>query len=211
MRNLSILALMGLAGASFAGTYFTNGALGAGDATWANPGGSTSGSAVQYYDAFQFTVDLTGNYTIEMASPNTSTSGTSNALDTYLWLADGTWSAGTPMGGYIDDNDDFTGALTVLPGPYAGTVLPNGTGFTGAQPASRLLNMALTANTVYTLVQTTYRQTDFVNSGSTAGATGNYYTGISGQGNIQAVPEPASMTALALGAVAMLRRRKSAK
>lgn len=208
MRKIMLLALLGVAPASFAGTYYYNGILGPGSPTFHHPNASTVGTGVQYYHAMQFTVDTTGAYTIESASPNT-TGTPSSALDTFIALYANSFTPATPGAG-IAFNDDFTGTLTVLPGPYGGTVGPNGTGFTGAQPASRIATVNLTAGTQYFLVNTSFRSTDFVGTGTTAQARGNYYTGIGGVGNVSPVPEPASMAALAIGGLALLRRRKKA-
>jgi hypothetical protein len=208
MRKILMLALLGVAPASFAGTYFYDGILGPGSPTFHHPNASTVGTGQQYYNALQFTVSTTGAYTIESASPNT-TGTPSNALDTFIAVYANTFTPATPGAG-IGFNDDFTGTLTVLPGPYGGTVGTAGTGFTGAQPASRLLNLNLTAGTQYFLVNTSFRSTDFVGTGTTSQPRGHYYTGISGPGNINPVPEPASMAALAIGGIALLRRRKKA-
>jgi hypothetical protein len=208
MKKLALIALaLGAVAAAQAAPYFYSGALTANSPTFDNPGGSSAGSGIHYYNVFGFTVDTTGAYTFEMSSPNTSTTGQSNALDTYLRLYATTFNPAAPGAG-IASNDDYTGALTVLPGPYAGTIGGSGTGFTGAQPTSRLLNINLTAGTQYFLINTSFRETTYVTplTGNVAGATGPYYVGINGPGSV--VPEPASMIALGLGAVALLRRRK---
>lgn len=207
MKRLAILALMTVSTASFAGTFFYDNILTTNSPTFDAPGGSSAGTAVQYYHVFQFTVSLTGAYTMETASPNTNTANPSNALDTLLVLYANTFNPASPAGN-IAGNDDFTGALTVLPGPYAGTVGPNGTGFTGAQPASRILNFNLTAGTQYFLINSSFRSTNYVSTSNEGQATGHFYTGLSGPGTINAVPEPATMAALGLGVAALLRRRR---
>ena len=210
MRVLVTLGVLAMAGLSAAAPYFYNGALTANSPTFDNPGGSSAGTGVHHYHAFEFTVSVTGNYTFETSSPNTS--GTpSNALDTYLRLYQTTFNPGAPGAG-IASNDDYTGVLTVLPGPYGGTIGGSGTGFTGAQPSSRLLNIGLTAGTTYFLINTSFRETSFVaTTGTTAQAVGPWYTGIDGPGTVNPVPEPATMTALGLGALALIRRRKAKK
>jgi hypothetical protein len=209
MKRLLTLALLGVASASFAGTYFFDGVLTTGSPTFVNPGGASGTGFVHYYNVLQFTVDLSGTYTFEAASPNTNPANPSNALDTYLRLYSGSFNPASPGAG-IASNDDFTGTLTVLPGPYAGTVSATATGFTGAQPSSRMLNVALTAGTQYFLINTSFRQVGYVSTTNEGQATGHYYDGISGQGNINVVPEPASMAVLGIGALALLRRRKKA-
>ncbi len=209
MRVTLTVGALVLGAMSQAAPYFYSGALTANSLTFDNPGGSTLGSGIHYYSAFQFTVSTSGAYTFEMASPNTSTSGQSNALDTYLRLYAVTFNPGAPGAG-IASNDDFTGALTVLPGPYAGTISGTATGFTGAQPSSRLASIALTAGTTYYLINTSFRETTYVTplTGNVSGATGPWYTGINGPGTVNPVPEPASMIVLGLGAAALLRRRR---
>jgi hypothetical protein len=210
MKKLALIALaLGAVAAAQAAPYFYSGALTANSPTFDNPGGSSLGSGIHHYSAFEFTVSVSGAYTFEMSSPNTSTTGQSNALDTYLRLYATTFNPGAPGTG-LASNDDFTGALTVLPGPYSGTIGGTGTGFTGAQPSSRLNAIALTAGTTYFLINTSFRETTYVTplTGNVAGATGPYYVGINGPGNVNPVPEPASMAALGLGVLALLRRRK---
>ena len=121
-----------------------------------------------------------------------------------------TWVPANGTTGTLFNNDDFSGALTVLPGPYAGTVGNTGTGFTGAQPASRLGAANLTAGTNYFLVNTSFRENNYPGSGTNGLGVGHFYTGISGQGDIIVVPEPGTFVAIGIGlaGLAMLRRRK---
>lgn len=165
---------------------FFNSALTTASPTYDSPGGSPAGSAVQYYCAQQFTVDASGNYVIESASPNT-TGTPSDALDTYLNLYSGAFDPLTPSAGLVTGNDDFTGALTVLPGPYAGTVAASTTGFQGAQPGSRIASAALTAGTTYILVNTSFRSTDYAATGTQGRPIGAFYTGIGGPGSVTLV------------------------
>jgi hypothetical protein len=66
----------------------------------------------------------------------------------------------------------------------------------------------LVAGTTYYLINTSFRATNYVVVGTEGGPVGPWYTGIDGPGTVNPVPEPASMIALGLGAVALLRRRK---
>ncbi len=167
---------------------------------------------LQYYNVIPFTVDTTGSYIFELASIN-STGTPSNALDTWLGIFANTFTP-PALGAPLTSNDDFTGTLTVLPGPYAGMGLTaTSTGFTGAQPGSRLAAAALTAGTPYFLYVSSFRDTTFVGTGTTAQNRGDYYFGISGPGIITVVPEPATVAFLGLAAVAVglraLRNRKA--
>lgn len=210
----SILGLIALASTGYGDTVFLNGALTTSDPTFHHPGASTSGTGIQYYDVYTFTVLTTGLYTFNAASPN-STGAPSNALDTFLAVYATTFNPVTPGSG-ISSNDDFTGTFTVLPGPYTvNGVTATSTGFQGAQPGSRILNLNLTAGTVYFLVETSFRNTDYLVAAGEGQPVGNYYIGITGPGTIVVVPEPTT-TALfgVVGAVALgmcaWRKRKTA-
>lgn len=197
---------VGLAANAMAGTAYYNGALTSASQTTHIPGTSTTTPGIQYYDVQAFTVDVTGSYVIESASPNTAAGSPSNALDTFLALYANSFNPVTP-GTPQSSNDDFTGTLTVLPGPYAGTITTTSTGFSGAQPGSRLAAAALTAGTTYYLVTTSFRQVGYVNTTDGA-AVGAYYNGISGQGNITLVPAPGAAALLGLGGLIIGRRRR---
>lgn len=214
LKLLAASLLVALASASYADTVFLDGVLTTSDPTFHHPNASTTGTGVQYYDVYAFTVTTSGNYTFEAASVNT-TGTPSNALDTFLAIYANVFNPAAPGAG-VGFNDDFTGNRTVLPGPYAANgVTVASTGFSGANPGSRILNLALTAGTQYFLVETSFRSTDFVGTGSTAQATGTYYIGATGPGTIAIVPEP-STTALIgfLGAgvlgLCAWRKRKAA-
>lgn len=209
MRALLAIVALAATSSAFAGTYYYNGVLNTFSPTYDNPNGSSAGSNVHYYHALEFTVDVTGNYTFESASPNT-TGTPSNALDTFINIYANTFNPLSPGASHGFD-DDFTGTLSVLPGPYAGTISATATGFTGAQPSSQILNLALTAGTTYFLVNTSFRTTSYVQTSNEGGPTGPFYTGISGPGNFNPVPEPGTMIALGLGAAALLKRRRSKK
>ncbi len=198
-----------------AGTYYYSGALTSTSPAFTAPGASRFGSGQEFYSVLQFTVGTTGAYSFEHASPNTASSSTaSNALDTFLQLYAGTFVPAQP-GTPIAQNDDYTGTFSVLPGPFA-NVSAQSTASVGAQPGSRIPTATLTAGLSYFLINTGYRDTTFVDPGTNplrvGGATGNFYTGVSGVGtvNVAPVPEPSAFAALALGAVAILRRRKRA-
>ena len=168
---------------------------------------------LQDYNVYAFTVDTSGSYTFELASIN-SVGTPSNALDTWLGIFANTFNP-PALGAPLFSSDDFTGTLTVLPGPYSGMGLTaTSTGFTGAQPGSRLLNVALTAGTQYFLYTSGFRDTTFVSTSSAGQATGHYYYGATGPGVISIVPEPTTVALLGLGALAVgvraFRKRKAA-
>ena len=211
--TLSALTLVAAASMSYGDIVYGSGALTTTDPTFVNPGGATTGTGRHYYDVYPLTVSATGTYIFELSSLNTG-GATSNALDTFLRIYANTFHPLAPGAGQAS-NDDFSGALTVLPGPFAGIGLTStATGFTGNQPSSRLGTVSLTAGTTYFMVVTSFRETNFVGTGTTARQTGNYYYGISGPGVITVVPEPTSVALLGIGAVALgygaWRKRKRA-
>ena len=194
LRRLQVprRAIAPTAATAVSSDYFFNGALTATDPIFVNPGGSTGGTGMHYYDVFQFTVGTTGLHTIETSSLNTNGAGmTSNALDPFIRLYAGSFDPMAP-GGAVTFSDDYTGMLTVLPGPYTVDGLTNNaTGFINSQPSSRLLNVNLTAGTQYFLVTTSYRPTDYVPSSTTqpeGGPTGPYWSGISPGDVIPTIP-----------------------
>ena len=211
MQRSSIFAglvlAVGLSSAAYGGTAYYTGTLDSSSPTFDAPGGTNGGTGVQYYSAQPFTVDATGSYTFETASVN-STGTPSNAIDTLLNLYANTFTPAAPND-TLATADDFVGTLTILPGPYAGNgVTATATGASGAQPSSRFAAQALTAGVQYFLINTSFRNTDYTPAGTVGGATGTFYTGISGPGNIT-VPEPASLGLLGLGGLALMRRRRA--
>ncbi len=208
----SILGLLALSSTALAQTSaFGSGALTTSDPTFTRPGQTTG---LYYYDVYQLTVTATGAYTFELSSLNTA-GVPSNALDTFLYVYANAFDPAAPTG-FIASNDDFSGALTLLPGPFtAQGYTATSTGFTGAQPGSRSAGLSLTAGTPYFLVVTSFQRTTSVSTTSAGQATGNYVFGIGGgPGNVVLVPEPAT-TALLIGGVGVLalgvwRKRKSA-
>jgi PEP-CTERM motif len=209
----SVLCVLAFSSVSYADIVFGDGALTVASPTAHATGQSTSGSGLQYYNVFAFTVDTTGSYVFELASIN-SVGTPSNALDTWLGIFANTFTPpalGTPA----FSNDDFTGTLTVLPGPYSSMGLTaTSTGFTGAQPGSRLASVSLAAGTQYFLYVSSFRDTTFVSTTSAGQAVGQYYFGISGPGVISGIPEPTTVALLTLGALAVgvrtFRKRKVA-
>ena len=196
----SLLSALALASTSHGDTVFGSGALTTTDPTFDNP--SVTGIAQHYYDVFAFNVTVSGAYTFELSSTNTV--GTpSNALDTFLLIYANAFNPIAPAGP-LGFNDDFTGALTVLTG--------TATGFTGALPASRLANLALTAGTPYFMVVSSFRPTTFTSTTNAGQATGAYNWGITGPGTITVVPEPGTtaLFLMAAGGVAAYVFRKRA-
>lgn len=201
MRNRILsLAILSVVAASANAQLFDSGAFTTSDPTFNRPLSSTGlssiGNAVSY-QVREFYVTVTGTYVAEMASVAFASGG----VDTYLLIYANSFNAASPLTNYVTHNDDFTGSFTVLPGPYGSAVGAAGTGSsaTGANPASRI-STTLTAGVQYYAVLTTFENAEF----------GPWYLGIGGgQGQVVAgaVPEPMTMTVLALGAVAALRRR----
>lgn len=209
----ALLVAFAFSSTANADIVFGNGTLTTMSPTAHATGQSTVGSGLQYYNVFQFTVDTSGSYIFELASIN-STGTPSNGLDTWLGIFANTFSP-PALGAPFASNDDFTGTRTVLPGPYTGVGLTaTSTGFTGASPGSRLTGVNLVAGTTYFLYVSSFRDTTFVGTGSTAQPLGDYYFGISGPGIISIVPEPTTVALLGLGALAVgvraFRKRKTA-
>lgn len=210
MKKVLLISVAALAASgAFAAPFYTSGALTANSPTFDAPGGSGVGTALQYYSFMQFQVTASGAYDMEMSSLNTSTSAASNALDTLMVLYTGSFNPASPTG-QTSFNDDFTGALTVLPGPYAGIGYTTAaTGFSGLQPSSRLAAQNLTTGVDYFLVFTSFRSTDFVSTSGSAQATGSFVVGINGPGDVtNPVPEPASMVVLGAAALAAAARKR---
>ena len=192
----SLLSLIALTSASYGDTVFYNGAIDTTDPTSHVTGQSTVAPGIQYYDLFSLTVTTTGSYTFELSSRNTA-AAPSNALDTWMALFTGVFNPVTP-GSPATSNDDFTGALTVLPGPFTGDgVTATATGFTGAQPSSRFA-FTLTAGTTYFLYVSSFRSTTYVNTGTEGRPVGPYWGGVTGPGTIVFVPEPSTAALLGL-------------
>jgi hypothetical protein len=211
---LAVGALVSIGSPAMADIVYFDGQLTTSSPTAHATGQSTVGTAVQYYGVRPFTVDTTGAYIVEMASPNT-TGTPSNALDTWLGIFANSFNP-PALGAPLTSNDDFTGTLTVLPGPYAGTITAASTGFSGTQPGSRIAAANLIAGTQYFLYTSSFRSTDFVGTGTTAQPAGPYFIGMSGPGiiTLAPVPEPTSLALLgaasALGLVRQYRRRQTA-
>ncbi len=77
------------------------------------------------------------------------------------------------------------------------------------KPGLLLASVSLSAGVDFNLVTTSFRATDFVGTGTTAQAVGTFYNGISGPGNVTLVPEPATLSLLAFGALSLIRRRRA--
>lgn len=194
---------------------YGSGALTTTDPTYHPTTASTTGSGVEYYDLYQIAVSISGTFTLEVSSLNT-TGTPSNAVDTLFSIYTGTFNPTAP-GTASFTNDDFTGTLTVLPGPYASSGYTTAaTGASGAQPSSRLATISLTAGTTYYLAISSFRNTTYTTTTNGGQATGAYVYGLNGPGTftVSAVPEPttAALCFVAAGGLGLvvLRRRRTA-
>ncbi len=197
MKKLIFMAgLASIAVGASAQTLFWSGNT-AGGPTFARPTGmaTVSGASTHSYEVIPFWVTVTSNYVMELdGGPRSGTH-----LDTFALVYGAGWNAATPLTGLINGDDDYSLAFSLLAG--------SGQGFASSRIATasggnfNAGGLPLTANTQYYAVVTGWS----TESGTYIGAIGG------GQGTVNrgVVPEPATMAALGLGALALIRRRRS--
>lgn len=191
LGTLSAIALVGsLAPAvhaqTFAAPYAWTTTLTAGSGTIdidaATSGSWNSGTPwIRYYGALSFIPDTSGSYTLAATGANLN-----GGTDTTYLLYSGVFDPLSPATGFLSLNDDF-----------GGDVLSN-------------ITASLTSGNTYTLVSSTYNQGD-------TGTIDNQISGPVGANIALAggasAPEPGSIALLglvALPAIGLIRRRKSA-
>ena len=195
MKLLSVLALGTIAASSFATDLLWSGDT-TGQPTYNRLSSISSlsgvGTAVRYH-VTEFNVTVTGNYVMETLTPG---------WDTYMFVYSGSFNPATPLVNIQNGDDDHTGAFTVL---TSGA----GTGLNASRMAlgettnySNVAGTMFTAGTSYFAVVTGFGNADF----------GTFNAGVGGgPGDVlrgSAVPEPASLAVLGLGALALVRRRR---
>ncbi len=203
MKKLIFIAgLASIAVGASAQTLFWSGDT-TGGPTFNRPGGmavlaGSFANAVSY-EVIPFWVTAGGNYVMEL---NGGPANGKTHTDTFALVYGAGWNAATPLTGLINGDDDFfsPNAFTLLSGIGQGFASSRiATGESGNFNAGGL---ALSASTQYYAVVTGFANVDF---GTYLGAIGG------GQGTVNRgiVPEPATMAALGLGALALIRRRRS--
>lgn len=197
MKLLITSALLAVAAGAFAQSSFLFSGDTRNQPTFFRPDGIATSQILRQtrYQATSFTVTASGAYTFEANFP---------AFDGYLLAYQDSFNPNDPLANLINGDDDFSGSYTLLTGSTA----------TG-QNASRIApgdtsnyvsgGLQLTAGRTYVAVVTSFADRTSV----VTPAQGVYNAAIGGgPGNVQAVPEPATLAALGLGAAAMLKRRR---
>jgi hypothetical protein len=187
---LTVASLAVLVTAAQAQTLLWTGTISAGDPIWNRPlddGSNLSGvgTAVNY-DVQMFHVTASGNYIFESGQ----------SWDGFIFVYQNAFNAATPLANYKAGDDDEFGTFSLVTGTFSNKSKTGGGSGAGS--------MALTAGTQYYAITTSFSNGD----------TGTYSNGIGGgPGTVVAgaVPEPATMAVLGLGALAMIRRRRNAK
>jgi len=182
-----------------------------------NINGSVAGAGSPSWLTAQFETLSTG--TVQLTMTNNMTTASGGFVTSWLFNSNKAITGFSNLSGPVATSATYgsnaqTGANDIKGGLY--DVLFS---FTSSNNANRLSGQK---STIYTLTGTGLTENDFLST-SIAGGSNNpgsgYYTAAKIQGyglsagvgtKVQAVPEPASLTALALGGIAVLRRRKKA-
>jgi hypothetical protein len=186
-----------------------------------NINGSVAGAGSPSWLTAQFETLSTG--TVQLTMTNNMTTASGGFVTSWLFNSNkaitGFSHLTSPVNGPVATGASYasngnSGANDIKGGLY--DVLFT---FTNSNNANRFSGQK---STIYTLTGTGLTENDFLST-SIAGGSNNpgsgYYTAAKIQGyglsagvgtKVEAVPEPASLTALALGGIAVLRRRKKA-
>ena len=210
MRSaLPLLALAALGATASAQTSFIFFGDTTNEPVFARPRGNAG--SITRYEATEFQVDATGTYVGEMNA----------AFDPYLLVYQDSFNPLAPNDNLVNGDRTYVGDFSILPGAGTGQgpstraarIFAGEASDTNNEQFVRGAGLPLEAGRKYIAVATSfYADTDFAVTVFGFPSKGAYQIGIGdGPGNVSAfqpVPEPASMAALGLGALALLKRRR---
>ena len=215
MRNLFVLAAFAAVGTSaLAQTGFVYTGDTTGDPVFRRPDNftnTTSNNRQTRYEAREFQVSADGVYVGELRA----------TFDPYLLVYVDAFDPAQPNLNLVNGDRRYAGNFTVLAGSVQNqSIFNRGARIFASEPSDtnneqfvRGAGLPLLAGRKYISVVTAFFEPGNATAAFGAGTEGSYEVGIGGgPGNVSAfqpVPEPATMAALGLGALALLKRRRA--